>query len=76
MDPTKADLETTIRQRRARLDRRLTRLETRLAAFKHRSRRAGVITGAVVLTLTVVGTITLLVRSFLAHRRRHSLFAR
>ena len=41
MDTTKAELEDTIRDRRAELERKLARLEARYEAVKHASRDIG-----------------------------------
>lgn len=62
MDTQKAQLESTIRARRARLDRRLHRLETRIESVKESGKRVGIIAGATVLALAVIGTIAIIVR--------------
>jgi hypothetical protein len=71
MDPTKAELESTIRLKRARLDRKLARLEGRIDEVKHNSKLAAVITGAVILASALAGTVAIVVRSILRRRRRH-----
>lgn len=70
MDATKAELESRIRTKRARLDDKLTRLGARLEHAKHTSRMVGMITAGVVVTMALVGATTILVRSILASRRR------
>jgi len=71
MDPTKAELESTIRLKRARLDRKLARLEGRLDHVKHNSKVAAIITGVVILVGAIAGTVAIIVRSILRSRRRH-----
>jgi hypothetical protein len=72
MDPQKAQLESTIRARRARLDRRLHRLENRIESVKqsvkHTGQKVGIVTGATVLALAMIGTIVLIVRSVRGRR--------
>ena len=71
MDSTKAELESTIRLKRARLDRKLARIESRIDAAKHSGKLAGIITGSVILVAAVAGTIAAIVRGVLARRRRN-----
>jgi hypothetical protein len=71
MASEKAHLEATIRARRARLDRRLHQLETRIEAVKDTGKRLGMVTGAVVVTLAVlamVGTIVMAIRRSVRRR--------
>jgi uncharacterized BrkB/YihY/UPF0761 family membrane protein len=77
MDSQKAQLESTIRARRARLGRRLGRLETRIEQVKATSKQVGIVTGAVIATIaliTMVGAIVMAVRR--SHRPRPLFFAR
>ncbi len=70
MDSTKAELESTIRLKRARLDRKLARLERRIDHAKHTGKLAGIITGSVILVAAVAGTIAAIVRGVVARRRK------
>lgn len=70
MDSTKAELESTIRLKRARLDRKLARLERRIDQAKHTGKLAGIITGSVILVAAVAGTIAAIVGGVLARRRK------
>lgn len=70
MDATKAELESRIRTKRARLDDKLTRLGARLEHAKHTSRMVGMITAGVVVAMAIVGATAILVRSIVARRRR------
>lgn len=77
MDSQKAQLESTIRARRARLDRRLHRIENRIESVKQTGKQVGIVTGAVVIALAVLGTIAIITRQIIASRRRRVvLFAR
>jgi hypothetical protein len=71
VDSTKAELESTIRLKRARLDRKLARLERRIDDAKHTGKLAGIITGSVILAAAVAGTIVAIVRGVLGRRRRN-----
>jgi len=71
MDSTKAELESTIRLKRARLDRKLARIERRIDHAKHTGKLAGIITGSVILALAVAGTIAAIVRAVINRRRRN-----
>lgn len=76
MDTEKAQLESTIRAGRARLDGRLHRLETRIEAVKQTGKQVGIITAVIVTTLamaTLVGAIVMAVRR---SRRQRPLFRR
>lgn len=70
MDATKAELESRIRTKRARLDDKLARLGARFEDAKHTSKMVGMITAGVVIAMAVVGATAILVRSIVAHRRR------
>jgi hypothetical protein len=70
MDSTKAELESTIRLKRARLDRKLARLEDRIDHAKHTGKLAGIVTGSVILAAALAGTIVAIVRGVVARRRR------
>jgi hypothetical protein len=70
MDSTKAELESTIRLKRARLDRKLARLESRIDHAKQTGKLAGIITGSVILVAAVAATIAAIVRGVVARRRR------
>ena len=82
MDATKAELETTIRRKRARLDAKLARLGDRIEDAKQSTKDAGVIAGTVVLLAAFVGAAAILVRALVSrgrerHRKRDIvLFAR
>lgn len=78
MDSQKAQLESTIRARRARLDRRLHRLEHRIEVVKEKGKQVGIVTAAVVMALAVIGTIAIITRRVITNRRRRPLvlFAR
>jgi len=73
MDATKAELESTIRRKRARLDAKLDRLGARIERVKENSRLAGVITGGVVIVLALAGATAILVRKLIASRRPREL---
>jgi hypothetical protein len=64
MDRTKAQLTSDIRCHRQRLDRTLTLLRDRLERAKQLPRRAGRMTGVVVLGGALVATVALLMRFF------------
>jgi hypothetical protein len=70
MDATKAELESRIRTKRARLDDKLARLGARFDHAKHTSKMVGMITAGVVIAMAVVGATAILVRSIIARRRR------
>jgi len=78
MDTQKAQLESTIRARRARLDRRLNRLGDRIETVKQTGKQVGIMTGAVVIALAVLGTIAIITRKIIVSRRRRPvvLFSR
>ncbi len=73
MDATKAELESTIRRKRARLDDKLERLGARFERVKENSKLAGMITGGVVVVLALAGATAILVRRIIARRRPHEL---
>lgn len=73
MDPQKAQLESTIRARRARLDRRLNRLGDRIETVKQTGKQLGIMTGAVVMALAVLGTIAIIARKIIVSRRRRPI---
>ena len=70
MDSTKAELESTIRLKRARLDRKLARLERRIDHAKQTGKLAGIITGSVILVAAFAGTIAAIVSGIVARRRK------
>lgn len=72
MDTTKAELESTIRLKRARLDRKLVKLERRIDDAKHTGKVAGIIGGSVILAMAIAGTIAIIVRSVLTRRRNRN----
>jgi hypothetical protein len=82
MDATKAELESTIRRKRARLDAKLARIGDRIEDAKQTTKDAGVMAGTVVLVAAFVGAAALLVRALVSRSRaRHRgrdivLFAR
>lgn len=69
MDATKAELETTIRRKRARLDAKLARLGDRIEHAKQSTKDAGMMAGTVVIVAAFVGAAAILVRTLLARRR-------
>jgi hypothetical protein len=69
MDTQKAQLESTIRARRARLDRRLHRLEDRIESDKETGKQVGVVTAAIVVAMAVIGTIAIITRQIIVARR-------
>jgi hypothetical protein len=73
MDATKAELESTIRRKRARLDDKLAKLGDRIEQAKAASKQIGSITGAVVLLAALAGATAILVRTLVARRRRRQL---
>jgi hypothetical protein len=76
MDSTKAELESTIRLKRARLDRKLVKLEQRMDDAKHTGKLIGIIGGSVILAAAVAGTIAMIVKRVLARRRaRHPMLS-
>jgi hypothetical protein len=76
MDATKAELERTIRTKRARLDEKLTRLGARLEHAKHASKVAGIVTASVIILSALVGATVILVRRLLARRRPFAFLRR
>jgi hypothetical protein len=70
MDATKAELESRIRTKRARLDDKLARLGERFEHAKHTSKLVGMITAGVVFAMALAGATTILVRRALARRRK------
>ncbi|HWB77450.1 MAG TPA: hypothetical protein VG755_20930 [Nannocystaceae bacterium] len=70
MDATKAELESRIRTKRARLDDKLARLGARFEEAKHTSKLVGMITAGVVVAMALVGATAILVRGIVARRRR------
>ncbi|HET6584650.1 MAG TPA: hypothetical protein VFG69_14425 [Nannocystaceae bacterium] len=70
MDSTKAELESVIRLKRARLDRKLAKLERRVDEAKETGKLVGIIASSVVVVAAVGGMIAMIVRGVLARRRR------
>lgn len=70
MDSTKAELESTIRLKRARLDRKLVKLERRIDDAKQTGKLVGIIASSVIVVAAVGGMIAMIVRGVLARRRR------
>lgn len=69
MDATKAELESAIRRKRARLDAKLARLGDRIEHAKQSTKEAGVMAGTVVFVAALVGATAILVRALIARRR-------
>jgi hypothetical protein len=76
MDATKAELERTIRTKRARLDEKLTRLGARLEHAKHTSKVVGIVTASVIVVSALVGATVILVRRARARRRPFAFLRR
>ena len=68
MDATKAELESAIRRKRARLDAKLSRIGDRIEHAKQSTKDAGMMAGTVVLVAAFVGATAILVRALLARR--------
>ena len=74
MDATKAELESTIRTKRARLDAKLTRLGERFEHAKHTSKVVGLVGAGVILAMAFAGATAILVRALIRRRRRRHFF--